>query len=62
MKTHYTTTEAAQELKISIRTLSRWLKIGIIEGEKKGIYWRIPAAEVERMKKIKATAPGNLLV
>ena len=50
MKAHYTTTETAQELATTVRTISRWLKTGVIAGTKQGIYWRISAAEVERMK------------
>lgn len=50
MKAYYTTAETAQELETTARTVSRWLKTGIIAGTKRGIYWQISAAEVERMR------------
>lgn len=54
-KATYTTAEAAETLETTIRTLSRWLKDGIIEGTKRGKYWHIPADEVERMRKSRET-------
>lgn len=53
MKAYYTTTETAQALNTTYRTISRWLKLGIIEGTKQGGSWQISAAEVERMQKAK---------
>lgn len=50
MKEYYTTTETAQELNTTRRTVSRWLKDGIIIGTKTGANWQIAAAEVERMR------------
>lgn len=50
MKEYYTTTETAQELNTTRRTVSRWLKDGIIIGTKPGANWQIAAAEVERMR------------
>lgn len=55
MQETYTTTEAAQALNTTLRTLSRWLKEGIIEGTKQGKYWQISAAEIERIKKSRET-------
>lgn len=55
MKQYYTTKETARELNTTIRTISRWLKDGIIAGKKPGDTWQIPAREVERMRKVKAT-------
>lgn len=48
---YYTTTETARELNTTVRTVSRWLKDGIITGEKTGDTWEITAAEVKRMRK-----------
>lgn len=53
MQTEYTIPEAAATLGTTPRTLSRWLKNGIIEGTKRGKYWQISRAEVERMRKSK---------
>lgn len=54
-KTTYTTAETAEALGTTIRTLSRWLKDGVIEGTKRGKYWHISAAEVERMRQSRGT-------
>ena len=51
MKKYYTTAETARELNTTIRTVSRWLKTGVITGTKPGDTWQITAAEVERMRK-----------
>lgn len=50
MKEYYTTAETARELDTTIRTVSRWLKTGVITGTKPGDTWQITAAEVERMR------------
>lgn len=54
-KPAYTATEAAAMLDTIPRTISRWLKNGVIEGTKRGRYWYISAAEVERMRKVRET-------
>lgn len=51
MKQYYTTTETARELNTTVRTVSRWLKDGVIIGTKTGNTWEISTAEVERMRK-----------
>ena len=53
MKKYYTTTETAEELNTTIRTVSRWLKTGVIAGMKPGDTWQITAKEIERMRKIR---------
>lgn len=55
MKEYYTTAETARELNTTMRTVSRWIKTGVIIGTKPGNTWQITAAEVERMRKERAT-------
>lgn len=54
MKEYYTITETAAELNTTYRTVSRWIKDGVIEGTRPGANWHISAAEVERIKSVKA--------
>lgn len=46
----YTTVEAAAELGVQPKTVSRYIKRGLIEAEKRGRDYFITAAELERFK------------
>lgn len=54
MKEYYTITDTAKELNTTYRTVSRWIKDGVIEGTRPGENWQITAEEVERIKSVKA--------
>lgn len=44
-------TEVAQELRVSVGTVKRWLRNGDLEGVRlPGGDWRIPWSEVERLR------------
>ena len=45
----YTVEEAAEELKISARTLGDWLRAGKIRGVKVGRLWRVPESALDEV-------------
>ena len=46
----YNATDAGRLLGVSEVTILNWLKKGKIKGEKIGLNWSIPPAEIERLK------------
>jgi excisionase family DNA binding protein len=56
-ETTYTPKEAAKQLGVSDQTIYNWIARGIIRADSRGIlrkFHRVPASEVERMRKIGA--------
>lgn len=51
-----TTRQFAQEAGVSANTVSKWIRGGMIEAEKKGGKWIIPTAEIA---KVSAASPQN---
>jgi len=49
MEPLYTLEEAAEVLKVSVRTLGEWLRKGKIRGVKLGRAWRIPESALEEI-------------
>ncbi len=47
LETLYTVEEAAEILKVSVRTMGNWLRNGKVRGIKLGRSWRIPESALE---------------
>jgi len=45
----FTIAEAAEMLRVSTKTVARWIASGKLEAVKPGRDWRIPAAEIKRL-------------
>jgi excisionase family DNA binding protein len=49
---YFTPRQVADLFKVSLSTVERWLRLGLVEGIRlPGGQYRIPASEVERLKK-----------
>mgnify|MGYP001174280144 FL=1 len=59
METLYSTAEAAEILRIALRTVSLWIRTGKLRAVKVGKNWRIPESALEEMAAGEIHTPKN---